>query len=127
MALNRVHYSSVHNNWSTPKDVYDTLNEEFKFNDDPCPLLGSGGLSREWGSSVFINPPYSALKKWLSYAYQQNLQGKTIVALIPSRTDTRWWHDYVMKATEIRFIKGRLKFGGAKFNAPFPSCVVVFK
>lgn len=122
-----VHFSSATDHWSTPKDVYEKLNEEFKFTDDPCPLMGSGGLTKDWGQSVFVNPPYSAIKEWVAYAYSQSCKGKTVVMLIPSRTDTRWWHDYIMRAKEIRFIKGRLKFGGAKNSAPFPSCVVVFK
>jgi len=65
--------------------------------------------------------------QWIQKAYESAQAGATIVMLIPSRTDTRWWHDYVMKASEIRFIRGRLKFGDAKGNAPFPSAVVVFR
>ena len=71
------------------------------------------------GGSSFVNPPYSAIKDWIAKDYQEWQKGKTVVFLIPSRTDTRWWHDYVMQATEIRFIKGRLKFGDAKNSAPF--------
>ncbi len=124
--MNRVHFSSVTDNWATPVDVLRALNEEFQFNDDPCPLGGSGGLDRPWGSRTFCNPPYSQLKLWAKKAYDEAQLGKTIVLLIPSRTDTKYWHEYVMKAKEIRFIKGRLKFGNATQNAPFPSCVVVF-
>lgn len=124
-----MHFSSITDHWSTPKDIYERLDREFKFNDDPCPLQGTGGLSRDWGTRVFINPPYSEIKEWVAYAHAQAKKDSTevIVMLIPSRTDTRWWHDYVMEATEIRFIKGRLKFGNAKNSAPFPSCVVIFK
>lgn len=60
-------------------------------------------------------------------AYEEWKKGKTVVMLIPSSTDTKWWHDYCMKANEIRFIKGRLKFGGAEYNAPFPGAIVIFR
>lgn len=123
----RVHFSSVTDHWSTPKDVYEALNKEFNFNDDPCPLNGEGGLDREWGTSTFVNPPYSKIKEWCKKAHDEWGKGKTVVMLIPSRTDTRYWHDYIMKATEIRFIKGRLKFGNSKNSAPFPSAIVVFR
>jgi site-specific DNA-methyltransferase (adenine-specific) len=77
---------------------------------------------------TYCNPPYGRqIGAWIKKAYDESKKGKTVVMLLPCRTDTRWWHEYVMKAKEIRFIKGRLKFGGAKTNAPFPSCVVVFK
>ncbi len=124
--MNRVHFSSATDNWSTPKDVYEALDAEFHFNDDPCPLNGTGGLERPWGSSTFCNPPYSKIKDWVKKAWDESQLGKTVVLLIPSRTDTRYFHDYVMKAKEIRFIKGRLRFGNAIQNAPFPSCVVIF-
>jgi site-specific DNA-methyltransferase (adenine-specific) len=121
-----VHFSSATDNWSTPKDVLASLDAEFHFDDDPCPLYGNGGLVREWGACTFVNPPYSQIKDWCKKAYEEHLKGKTVVMLIPSRTDTRYWHDYIMKAKEIRFIKGRLKFGDAKNSAPFPSAIVVF-
>ena len=122
-----VHFSSATDHWRTPDETYKALHAEFDFNDDPCPIGGGGGLEREWGSRVFVNPPYSKIADWVAYGYAQSLKGKIVVMLIPSRTDTRWWHEYVMKASEIRFIKGRLKFGGQKNSAPFPSCVVVFR
>lgn len=126
MSFNKVMFSSATDNWSTPKDVYVALDAEFNFNDDPCPLNGSGGLEREWGGATFVNQPYSELKLWIKKGYEEAQKGKTIVFLIPSRTDTKWWHEYVMKAKEIRFIKGRLKFGGSKNSAPFPSAIVIF-
>lgn len=125
-----VHFSSVHDNWSTPKEVYDALNAEFNFNFDPCPLGGLAdcdGLLIDWSSRNFVNPPYSRLKEWCKKAYEESLKGKTVVMLIPSRTDTKAWHDYCMKAQEIRFIKGRLKFGDSKNSAPFPSAIIIFK
>ena len=80
------------------------------------------------GVSCFVNPPYGTeIGKWIKKGYEQYLKGKTVVFLIPSRTDTRWWHEYVMKAKEIRFIKGRLKFDDQENSAPFPSAIVVFK
>lgn len=128
MSFNKVMFSSAHDNWSTPKDVYDALDKEFNFDFDPCPLhSGVEGIGAAWGFSNFVNPPYSEIKIWVEECYRHWKLGDTVVMLIPSRTDTRWWHNYVMKATEIRFIKGRLKFGGAKNSAPFPSCVVVFR
>jgi site-specific DNA-methyltransferase (adenine-specific) len=115
--------------WKTPKAVYQTLDAEFHFDHDPCPPdFTVDGLASDWGSSNFVNPPYGqALPHWVRKAYEEAQRGKTVVLLIPSRTDTRWWHDYCMKATEIRFIKGRLKFEGAVFNAPFPSAIVIFQ
>lgn len=127
MTFNKVMFSSITDHWSTPKDVYEKLNAEFRFTFDPCPLNGDGGLIRPWGDVSFVNPPYSNIKEWVEKAFKEYCLGKTVVMLIPSRTDTRWWHSYVMEAQEIRFIKGRLKFGGAKNSAPFPSCIVIFK
>lgn len=130
MSFNRSMFSSVTDEWSTPKDVIASLDKEFHFDFDPCPLSGGGqitdGLQIEWGKSNFVNPPYSDIKNWIKKGWEENKKGKTVVFLIPSRTDTRWWHDYVMQG-EIRFIKGRLKFGGAKNSAPFPSAIVIFK
>lgn len=125
--VNRVLFKSLSDEWHTPTSVYDALNAEFGFVDDPC-LMGGvwDGLYRDWKSPVFCNPPYSRIRQWVEKAYSEAQLGKTVVMLIPSRTDTRWWHDYVMRANEIRFIRGRLRFGGARHNAPFPSCVVVF-
>jgi len=122
-----IHFSSLTDHWSTPKSIYDLLNKEFHFNYDPCPLNSEKDLySEEWGSVVFCNPPYSELRKWLMKCYYHSLCGNIVVALIPSRTDTIAWHDYVMQASEIRFIKGRLKFGDSKNSAPFPSAIVIW-
>jgi site-specific DNA-methyltransferase (adenine-specific) len=128
MARN-VHFSAVRDNWKTPKAVFQTLDAEFQFDFDPCPTNPKfNGLAVEWGLSNFVNPPYgNAISDWLSKAKEEQEKGKSSVFLIPSRTDTKWWHKYVMKADEIRFIKGRLKFDDQKNPAPFPSVVVVFK
>ena len=125
-----VHFMSQRLDWQTPKAVYDTLDKEFHFDFDPCPHNPTfNGLTCEWGKSNFVNPPYGRqITDWIVKGCAQYLQGKTVVFLIPSRTDTRWWHQYIMvHATEIRFIKGRLKFDGSKNSAPFPSAIVVMK
>lgn len=128
MANNRVHFSSGNDDWATPEDVYDGLHAEFDFNFDPCPLHSEfDGLLAEWGVRNFCNPPYSKLKSWVEKAFRESMKGKLVVMLIPSRTDTIAWHRYVLPwAKEIRFLKGRLRFGSSAGRAPFPSCVVVF-
>lgn len=115
--------------WQTPKAVYQVLDAEFGFDYDPCPPNPTvDGLKDEWGQCSFVNPPYGKeIPKWIAKGFEQWQQGKTVVFLIPSRTDTRWWHQYCMKATEIRFIKGRLKFDDAENRAPFPSAIIIFK
>jgi len=139
-----VHFLSQSVDWATPKGVYDELNEEFHFTCDPCVLhggvafydesddewhrTGDDGLNAEWGGATFVNPPYGrAIGAWTAKALSEYKQGKTVVMLIPSRTDTIWWHRDIMQADEIRFIKGRLKFGDSVNSAPFPSAVVVFR
>ena len=135
-----VHFSSKTDNWATPQDFFDELNEEFQFTLDPCAnecnakcekyfTKEENGLIQSWaGETVFMNPPYGrAIKDWVKKAYDESKQGATVVCLLPARTDTRWFHDYIYEKAEIRFIKGRLKFGGAKNSAPFPSMVVIFR
>ena len=123
-----VHFSSLRPDWKTPKAVYQILDAEFSFDHDPCPPNYTvDGLTSEWGKSNYVNPPYNQLKAWLKKGYEEWRKGKTVVFLIPSRTDTIAWHEYCMKATEIRFIKGRLKFDDQDNPAPFPSAIVVFK
>jgi site-specific DNA-methyltransferase (adenine-specific) len=133
--LNRVHYSSLSLNWQTPKAAYAILDSEFHFTFDPCPTNPTfDGLSVEWKDSNFVNPPYGrVIGDWIRKGYDEYLKGKIVVFLIPSRTDTSWWHQYIMKATEIRFIRGRLQFLPQKSkrahtnSAPFPSCIAIFK
>ena len=134
-----VHFSSLSGEWSTPQGVFDELDREFNFTLDVCATAENAkciifigkegnGLKLSWWGTCWMNPPYGReIGKWLKKAYETSLEGFTVVCLIPSRTDTRWWHEYVMKADEIRFIKGRLKFGGHKNSAPFPSAIVVFR
>jgi hypothetical protein len=130
MKGSQVLFSSATDHWYTPEHVYRELKAEFNFNFDPCPYdidPKFDGLNIDWGTCNFVNPPYSDISKWCKKAYEEAAKGKTVVMLIPSRTDTRYWHDYIMKANEIRFLRGRLKFGNSKHSAPFPSAVIVFK
>lgn len=125
--MNRIVFSSASDEWATPQETFRALNDEFHFVDDPCPFGGGiNGLMREWRSPCFVNPPYSEIGPWMEKAMLESTAGKCVVLLVPSRTDTRWWHSYAMKAKEIRFIKGRLRFNGAKNGAPFPSAIVIF-
>lgn len=126
--------------WETPQDLYDRLNKKYNFQLDPCcnehnrkcPVgfdIAKNGLISEWASykSIFMNPPYSEVAKWIQKAYAESKKGCTVVCLVKSCTDTKWWHEYALKAHEIIFIKGRVKFGGSKTGAPFPSCIIIFK
>lgn len=139
-----VMFSSKTDQWATPQDFFDKLNEEFHFTLDPCAgetnhkcelyfNREQNGLIQNWGGHrVFCNPPYgSEIKHWVEKCYEETQNGlcELAVMLIPSRTDTRWFHDYIYKKpnVEIRFIKGRLKFGNSNNSAPFPSMVVVFR
>jgi hypothetical protein len=128
-SVNRGLFTSIRADWKTPRALYQALDAEFHFDHDPCPAKPKiDGLKSDWGNINFVNPPYGTeIGKWIQKGYQENLKGKTVVFLIPSRTDTRWFHDYIMKANEIRFIRGRLKFDDQKNPAPFPSAIVVFK
>ena len=121
--------TSLSPHWATPKWLYEELDKEFHFDCDPCPLQSDvDGLLIKWGKVNFINPPYGRLiRRWIARSHEESLEGAICVLLIPSRTDTKWWHDYIMKADEIRFIKGRLKFGDSKNSAPFPSAIVIFR
>ena len=134
-----VHYSSKTDNWATPQSFFDRLNAEFNFTLDPCAdkdnakctkyyTIDDNGLAQDWaGERVFMNPPYGrVIGDWVRKAYEESLKGTLVVALIPARTDTRYWHDYVMRASEIRLVKGRLKFGDGRNSAPFPSAVVIW-
>lgn len=138
-----VMFSSKSKDWETPQDFYEKLNEEFgPFTLDPCATeettkvpeyyftLQDNGLFQDWGGqTVFVNPPYGTkLKDWIKKCYEESLKPNTrVVCLIPSRTDTKYWHDYCMRAKEIHFVKGRLKFGNSTNCAPFPSAVIIFE
>lgn len=134
-----VMFSSKNMEWETPQEFFNKLNAEFKFNLDVCALPYNAkckeyftpkqdGLKQDWKGVCWMNPPYGRkIGKWIKKAYTESLKGATVVCLIPARTDTKYWHDYCMKASEIRFVKGRLKFGESNNSAPFPSAVVIFK
>jgi phage N-6-adenine-methyltransferase len=134
-----VHFSSASDDWPTPQNLFDALDTEFDFTLDPAATVENAkcakyytreqnGLSKDWaGETVFLNPPYGrGIGQWVSKAYETALTGSVVVCLLPSRTDTSWWHRYCARG-EIRLLKGRLKFGGAKHCAPFPSAIVVFR
>lgn len=131
-------FSSKSDIWATPQDFFNNLNAEFNFTLDPCALPDNAkcskfytpeqnGLKQDWSNeTVFCNPPYSDIKNWVEKAYNEAKRGAKVVMLIPARTDTRYFHDFIYGKHEIRFVRGRLKFGDQKNLAPFPSMVVVF-
>ncbi len=151
MTIDKALFSSTKNDWETPDKLFNTLNKEFNFDVDVCADASNrkvpvyftedyentkgGALDMIWHNTLihgkplsvaWMNPPYGKnIGRWMRKAYEESLQGVTVVCLVPSRTDTKWWHDYAMLG-EIRFIKGRLTFKGAKSSAPFPSAIVVF-
>jgi site-specific DNA-methyltransferase (adenine-specific) len=136
--------------WTTPRNYFDKVNAEFNFTLDAAALSSStlvpdnwygpdhpdqsrrDAFSREWAEesagAVWLNPPYGrTIKDWMRKAKLESMRGATVVCLVPSRTDTAWWHDYCIDAYEIRFIRGRLKFGNQPNAAPFPSALVIMK
>lgn len=119
-------WSSASVHWATPADTYAALDAEFRFTLDPCPLGGGAdGLALNWaGQRVYCNPPYG---RGVGARLAKAREAELAVYLLPARTDTRWWHEHAMRADEIRFLRGRLKFGGAKTGAPFPSVVLVYR
>lgn len=140
MSAIAVHFSSETDDWPTPQWLFDALHAEFGFTLDPCSshanakcpkhfTMAENGLLQSWaGEVVFMNPPYGqAIGDWMRKAHGAAMhEGATVVCLVPSRTDTAWWHDYAMKH-EVRLLRGRLKFGDATTSAPFPSAVVVMR
>ena len=132
-------FSSTTDLWATPQDFFDELNEEFEFTLDPCATPDNAkcakfftkeqdGLKQDWsGERVFCNPPYGrVIGAWVKKCHDEAQKGTLVVMLIPARTDTSYFHDYIYHKAEIRFIRGRLKFGGASQGAPFPSMVVIY-
>ena len=136
----KIMFSSKSDEWETPQSFFNKLNKIYKFTLDPCSTpesakcekyytLQDNGLSKSWKNEVvFVNPPYGKIKDWVKKAYDESINNNAVVVmLIPARTDTRYWHNYIMEeADSIYFIKGRLKFGNSPNSAPFPSAVVVF-
>ena len=135
-----VMFSSQTDNWATPQWLFDKLNEEFGFTLDPCASKENAkcaryftkednGLIQNWGGVIFCNPPYGKeIGKWVAKCAEEAKKPDTIcVMLIPARTDTKWFHEYIYHKAEIRFLKGRLKFGDSTNSAPFPSMIVIFR
>ncbi len=141
MSISPALYSRRTEEWPTPRQFFDALHCEFHFSLDPCATTRNAtcrryftkaqdGLLQDWGTHVvFCNPPYGpTMCEWARKCYQASLQGATVVLLAHARTDTRWFHDWVYgRAAELRFIRGRLRFGDGKQSAPFPSLVAVFR
>jgi len=135
---NKLFFSSDLQTGKTPDDLYNILDNEFDFDFDPCPSFNSpqseiltpkfDGLTINWKKSNYVNPPYDNQKAWVEKAYNESLKNKICVMLLPARTDTKLFHDFIFKkAHEIRFIKGRLRFKQYTNSAPFPSMIVIFK
>lgn len=133
-----VFYSSKTDMWATPQDFFDAFDAEFHFTLDACAVKENAkceayytpeqdGLDQPWTGRVWCNPPYGRnVGQWVKKAHDTASGGGFVVMLLPARTDTRWFHDYIYGKTEVRFIKGRLKFGSCQNAAPFPSMVVIF-
>lgn len=132
-----VHYSSRSDNWSTPWSLFYSIAKVYHPTTDVCATADNAkcekyytpemdGLTQTWEGVCFMNPPYGRqIKWWVKKAYESAQAGATVVCILPARTDTAWWHDYVMGA-DITFLRGRVKFGGARHSAPFPTAIVVF-
>lgn len=144
--MNKVHFSTGDDDWETPQNLFDELNKEFGFTLDPCAsdsnhkcakyyTVEQDGLSQSWADEiVFCNPPYSkhgGQRKWVEKCYTEAREKDiTVVALLPARTDTKIFHDYILGQAEIRFIKGRISFrsrGEESGRAPFPNMIVIFR
>lgn len=133
-----VHYSSETDEWATPQELFDLLDSEFHFTLDVCASKDNAkcttfytqdddGLSKPWTGTCWMNPPYGdAIAAWVDMARAAADDGATVVCLLPARVDTAWWWDNA-RYGEVRFLRGRLKFGGAESGAPFPSAVVIFR
>ena len=135
--MNReVLFSSKTDLWATPQALFDELNREFHFTTDVCAIPENSkcerffspwmdGLKQEWTGICWCNPPYGrTIGNWVKKAAEADA---TVVMLLPARTDTKWFHDYIYGKAEVRFLRGRLKFGGAINGAPFPSMIVIFR
>lgn len=129
-------FSSATGVWETPQSFFNQLDLEFGFTLDVCALPENAkcatyfspqtdGLKQEWSGVCWMNPPYGrVIGEWVKKAHDARC---TVVGLLPARTDTKWFHEWIHGKAEVRFIKGRLKFGGGKNSAPFPSMVVVWR
>jgi phage N-6-adenine-methyltransferase len=157
-------FSSATDDWATPQELFDQLNGEFLFALDVCATPENAkcalfytreqdGLKQDWARdarravrpvtvygigerAIWMNPPYGrGIGEWVAKAWRESTNGVPVVCLLPARTCTRWWHDFIWDSdahtpypgVQIRFVEGRLKFGGSKNSAPFPSVIVVFR
>lgn len=139
MTLNRALFSSANTEWETPRALFALLQREFSITLDVCATRTNrqcaayftrvqDGLCQRWTGTCWMNPPYGRqIGTWVRKARRESIRRASVICLLPARTDTTWWHEDVMKAHEIRLLKGRLTFVGALSPAPFPSAVVVFK
>jgi phage N-6-adenine-methyltransferase len=139
MTLARALFGSAKTNWETPPDLFAVLDREFSFTLDVCATRANhkcaayftcaqDGLRQRWTGTCWMNPPYGrAIAAWVAKARREGRHGTTVVGLLPARTDTAWWQDTVMRAREIRLLRGRIRFVGAASPAPFPSAVVIFQ
>lgn len=125
---------SLTDHWGTPRDFYNELNDEFHFNFDPCPYQSDfDGLKIDWKERNFVNPPYSDIKNWSRKCREEQIKGNLSVLLIPPRTDTKYFHEYIYRFAELRFVKGRLKFQNLEKPmekskpAPMPSMICIFR
>lgn len=134
-----VMFSSATDLWSTPQEYFDSVSKEFSFTLDVCALPENtkcqkffspedDGLLQQWQGVCWMNPPYGrVIGKWVKKAYESAKTGAVVVGLLPARTDTKWFHDYIYGRAEVRFIRGRLKFGGCANSAPFPNMLVIWR
>lgn len=134
-----VMFSSKTDLWETPQDFFRALDSEYHFDTDVCATPQNAkcrnyytpemnGLIQNWTGVCWCNPPYGRkIGDWVRKASESAGAGATVVMLLPARTDTKWFHKYIYGRAEIRFVRGRLKFGGSQNAAPFPSMVVIFK
>jgi phage N-6-adenine-methyltransferase len=136
--VDKVLFSSATDLWATPQKLFDALNAQYGFSVDVCATADNAKcpvfftpeqdrLAQHWSGTCWMNPPYGRdIGKWIQKAHDTAQQGDaTVVCLLPSRTDTAWWHEYCLKG-KVTFIRGRLKFGTATNSAPFPSVLVEF-
>ena len=134
----KVHFMSERQDWETPQFLFDGLNAEFRFELDVCATAENtkcrrfltrkdDALSQRWEGVCWMNPPYGReIERWVRKAFESAQSGATVVCLVPARKDTGWWHRDVMRG-EIRYLRGRLKFGRSANSAPFPSAIVIFR
>lgn len=140
MTIHQSLYSSRSDEWPTPVDFFAALDREFHFTLDPCASATNAkcrrfftrtddGLTLPWAHNrVFCNPPYGrTMRQWAEKCFRSAQNGALVVLLAHARTDTRWFHDWVYGKAELRFVRGRLKFGDGKQSAPFPSLVAVYR